>query len=171
MIQTQEISGKNPLPAAFVFVDTEIGRIGMAEEDSVLTHLFFQREKSPVGGIERWTPLLRRTADEIGEYLLGKRRSFDIPLRLIGTEFQRLVWEALRTIPYGETRTYREIAEQIGHPKAYRAVGMANHRNPVAVIVPCHRVIGADGSLTGFGGGLPVKQKLLDLEQRGLNTF
>jgi methylated-DNA-[protein]-cysteine S-methyltransferase len=82
-----------------------------------------------------------------------------------GTEFQQLVWKALQTIPYGETRSYRDIAEQIGRPKLCRAVGMANHRNPITIIIPCHRVIGADGSLTGYGGGLPLKQQLLNLEK------
>ena len=150
------------------FIDTTIGRIGIAEEDQCLTHLFFHDKKSPAGAVEKWTPLLRETAQEIKEYLTGKRREFDIPLRLTGTDFQRSVWNVLQTIPYGETRSYREIAEQIGNAKACRAVGMANHWNPIAIIVPCHRVIGSDGTLTGFGGGLPLKERLLQLEGRGI---
>ena len=148
------------------FIETTIGPLGIAEEDQLLTHLFFRQAKAPEGAILKWTPFLRSVAKEITEYLSGKRKEFDIPLKLCGTDFQRSVWNALLTIPYGETRSYRDIAEQIGNPNACRAVGMANHRNPVAIIVPCHRVIGADGSLTGFGGGLELKQQLLDLEQR-----
>lgn len=102
---------------------------------------------------------------ELDEYFQGLRKTFDIPLRLQGTPFQKKVWAALQAIPYGETRSYKDIAEAIGHPKAYRAVGMANNANPVFIIVPCHRVIGADGSLTGYGGGLPMKKALLSLEK------
>jgi len=149
-------------------IETKIGRIGIAEEDQFLTHLFFQQKKSPVGApdsiTERCTPFLREVAQELKEYLNGQRKEFNLSLKLHGTDFQRSVWEALLTIPYGKTRSYRDIAEQIGKAKACRAVGMANHWNPIAIIVPCHRVIGADGSLTGFGGGLALKQQLLELE-------
>lgn len=102
---------------------------------------------------------------ELDEYFQGKRKNFDIPLRTHGTPFQEKVWAALRAIPYGEVRSYKEVAEAIGHPKAYRAVGMANNANPIFIIVPCHRVIGSDGSLTGYGGGLPMKKALLSLEK------
>ena len=102
---------------------------------------------------------------ELDEYFQGKRKNFDIPLRTHGTPFQEKVWVALRAIPYGEVRSYKEVAEAIGHPKAYRAVGMANNANPIFIIVPCHRVIGSDGSLTGYGGGLPMKKALLALER------
>ena len=141
-----------------------MGHIGIAEEGQFLTHLFFQQAKSPADAVEKCTPFLRKIAKEIEEYLSGKRKNFNIPLKLYGTDFQISVWEALLTIPYGETRSYREVAEQIGNVKACRAVGMANHRNPIAIIVPCHRVIGADGSLTGFAGGLALKRYLLELE-------
>lgn len=103
---------------------------------------------------------------ELDEYFQGKRKTFDIPLRTHGTAFQEKVWAALRAIPYGEVRSYKEVAEAIGHPKAYRAVGMANNANPIFIIVPCHRVIGSDGSLTGYGGGLPMKKALLSLEKK-----
>ena len=103
---------------------------------------------------------------ELDEYFQGKRKTFDIPLRTHGTAFQEKVWAALRAIPYGEVRSYKEVAEAIGHPKAYRAVGMANNANPLFIIIPCHRVIGADGSLTGYGGGLPMKKALLMLEKK-----
>lgn len=102
---------------------------------------------------------------ELDEYFQGKRKTFDIPLRTHGTPFQEKVWAALRAIPYGEVRSYKEVAEAIGHPKAYRAVGMANNANPIFIIVPCHRVIGSDGSLTGYGGGLSMKRALLSLEK------
>ena len=147
------------------FIDTKIVKIGIAEEGEHLTHLFFGNEKSPENAVEKWTPFLRKVAKEIEEYLSGKRKKFDIPLKLRGTDFQLSVWHALLTIPYGETRSYRDIAEQVGNARACRAVGMANNRNPIAIIVPCHRVIGADGSLIGFGGGLKLKQQLLELEQ------
>lgn len=103
---------------------------------------------------------------ELDEYFQGRRKTFDFPCRTQGTAFQEKVWAALREIPYGETRSYRDIAEAIGHPKAYRAVGMANNANPLFIIIPCHRVIGADGSLTGYGGGLPMKKALLMLEKK-----
>jgi methylated-DNA-[protein]-cysteine S-methyltransferase len=103
---------------------------------------------------------------QLEDYFCGNRTGFDVALDVGGTEFRRLVWKALCAIPYGETRTYGQIARAIGQPRAARAVGLANNRNPVAIIVPCHRVIGADGSLTGYGGGLPRKRKLLDLEAR-----
>jgi len=111
--------------------------------------------------------VLARVRRQLIEYFDGTRRDFDVPLDLIGTPFQRLAWQALRAIPFGETRTYREQAVAIGRPGAARAVGAANARNPVPVIVPCHRVIGADGSLTGFAGGLARKRALLEHEARG----
>jgi methylated-DNA-[protein]-cysteine S-methyltransferase len=108
--------------------------------------------------------------EQLAEYFAGERQTFDVPLAMEGTEFQRAVWSALREIPYGETTSYGELARRLGRPEASRAVGAANGSNPIAVIVPCHRVIGADGSLTGFGGGLERKRTLLDLE-RGVLTL
>ena len=102
--------------------------------------------------------------EQLEQYFAGERREFDLNLELAGPAFHQHVWEALTTIPYGETRSYGEIAAQVGDPGAARAVGFANGRNPIAIVVPCHRVIGADGSLTGYGGGLPRKRHLLDLE-------
>lgn len=103
-------------------------------------------------------------ARQLEEYLAGHRRQFDLPLDLRGTEFQKRCWQELLKIPYGETRSYADIARAIGNPAAVRAVGLANGQNPIAIIVPCHRVIGSDGSLTGYGGGLETKRKLLELE-------
>jgi len=108
--------------------------------------------------------------DQLDEYFAGHRREFSFPLDLRGTGFQLACWHALLEIPYGETRSYREIAEAIGHPHAYRAVGMSNNRNPVAIVVPCHRVIASSGSLCGYGGGLDIKRKLLDMEQASLHS-
>jgi methylated-DNA-[protein]-cysteine S-methyltransferase len=143
--------------------------IVIAEEDNAVAGVFFGR-KVPAGFPEDFskteTPLIKKTAAQIGEYLESKRKKFDLPLVLHGTEFQKTVWGALQTIPYGETRSYKDIAVLAGSPKAFRAVGMANNRNPVSIIIPCHRVIGSNGDLVGYGGGLPVKKFLLELEQR-----
>lgn len=117
------------------------------------------------GAERRETPVIAQAHRELEEYFTGKRQVFSVPLSVSGTPFQERVWEALRTIPYGETRTYGQIAVQIGRPTASRAVGMANHRNPIAILIPCHRVIGADGTLTGYGGGLDVKEFLLEWER------
>jgi methylated-DNA-[protein]-cysteine S-methyltransferase len=151
---------------SLLYFETAIGRLGLVENGGAVTNVFFRSEKAPPDTQEHSTPLLRRVARQIEEYLNGRRTEFDLPLQPEGTEFQRAVWKALQTIPYGETRSYRDIAEQIDSPKACRAVGMANHRNPITIIIPCHRVIGTDGSLTGYGGGLKLKQQLLDLEKR-----
>lgn len=110
--------------------------------------------------------LIKRTYLQLMEYFEGKRTTFDVPIRLDGTSFQTKVWEELRKIPYGETRSYGEIAKQVGVPKGARAVGGANHNNPVLIIVPCHRVIGSSGALVGFGAGIPVKELLLKLENQ-----
>ena len=108
--------------------------------------------------------MLRQCEEELTAYFAGTLRTFSVPLQPVGTPFQLSVWEALRQIPYGETRTYAQIAEAIGNPKACRAVGMANNRNPISILIPCHRVIGAGGALVGYGGGLEVKKFLLALE-------
>lgn len=156
------------------FVDTSIGRIGIAENGKAVTGLWFAgKTDSGMAGSSKVnlqqaklaeTPLLKEAAAQLKEYFGGTRREFDLPLALEGTAFQRAVWEALLTIPYGETRSYGQIAQNIGNPKACRAVGMANNRNPIAIIVPCHRVIGASGKLVGYGGGLDIKERLLALE-------
>jgi methylated-DNA-[protein]-cysteine S-methyltransferase len=114
--------------------------------------------------------LFVEVVDQLNSYFAGKRETFDLPLVVAGTAFQKKVWTALESIPYGETISYKELAERIGRPRAIRAVGAANGANPIPIIIPCHRVIGNDGSLTGFGGGLPLKKKLLELESRQL-TF
>ena len=118
----------------------------------------------PVDNSERETELIKETYNQLNEYFEKKRRKFDIPIKLHGSEFQNKVWNALCTIPYGETCTYKDIAKKIGNIKAVRAVGGANNKNPIMIIVPCHRVIGANGSLVGFGAGVEVKRYLLTLE-------
>jgi methylated-DNA-[protein]-cysteine S-methyltransferase len=108
---------------------------------------------------------------EVEQYFAGERRAFTFPLDLRGTDFQLKCWRALLDIPYGETRTYADIARAVGQPRGFRAVGLANNRNPIAIVVPCHRVIASDGTLCGYGGGLDIKQKLLDLEARSSGLF
>ncbi len=116
-------------------------------------------------------PVLVQTERELSEYLSGRRKQFTIPLDMRGTRFQNDVWSALLAIPFGETRTYGELATQLGNPRATRAVGAANGRNPISIVVPCHRVIGSSGKLTGFAGGLETKARLLDLEKGGVVAF
>ncbi|NLA87786.1 MAG: methylated-DNA--[protein]-cysteine S-methyltransferase [Clostridiales bacterium] len=139
-----------------------VGTLYLAEENGALTDLRFR----PIPNAEeRETPLLKRAAAQLDEYFCGKRRAFDLPLEAQGTAFQKAVWSALRDIPYGETRSYKDIACAVGKPTACRAVGSANNKNPISVIIPCHRVVGSGGSLTGYDGGLDIKQALLELEK------
>lgn len=140
------------------------GQLKIEYEDGSVTGL--ARTEEPVSAAGR-TALTDRVFQQITEYLDGARRTFDFPYLLRGTQFQQKVWRALLNIPYGETRTYSQIAAAVGSPKAARAVGMANHQNPILIAIPCHRVIGADGSLTGYGGGLDMKEALLELERTG----
>ncbi len=145
-------------------LETPIGQLGIAENGSGITDIFlYGAEKAP---LNEETPLLQRAVQELREYFAGRRKNFDLPLALHGTPFQLADWAALQTIPYGETKSYRQIAERIGSPKACRAVGGANNRNPVMIVVPCHRVIGAGGSLVGYGCGLEAKRFLLELEKK-----
>lgn len=143
--------------------DTPLGRMGLAEEDGAVVRLYLPGDGVP-RILPRETALLAEGRRQLLDYLAGARRDFDLPIRLEGTAFQRQVWAALREIPYGEIRSYGQIAAAVGRPKAARAVGMANHSNPVPILIPCHRVIGADGRLTGYGGGLDLKRRLLELE-------
>ncbi len=129
-----------------------------------LVRIWFGRHEGSLCRPRPENPVLGQTARQLDSYFAGELRYFDLPLRPEGTPFQLRVWEELRRIPYGETRSYREVARAIGSPEAVRAVGAANGQNPIPIVVPCHRVIGANGKLTGFGGGLDVKRLLLDLE-------
>jgi methylated-DNA-[protein]-cysteine S-methyltransferase len=149
------------------YYNTKIGRIGIEENGTAITKLDFINKDVQEEIIEKnETALLKEAIKQLNEYLDGKRSSFDLQLEPKGTEFQRKVWNALKEIPYGETRSYGEIAKVIGNEKASRAVGMANNKNPIAIIVPCHRVIGANGKLVGYAGGLDIKEKLLNLEKK-----
>ena len=144
-------------------VDTPFGPM-VLEGEETLTRLWLPNALPDNRGREEESPLLRAARTQLLEYLSGARRSFDLPLDPAGTAFQRSVWEALRAIPYGQTRTYGEIAAAVGRPRAVRAVGKANHVNPLPIFIPCHRVVGKNGALTGYAGGLDLKSALLALE-------
>jgi methylated-DNA-[protein]-cysteine S-methyltransferase len=153
----------------FTRITSPVGTLKLVATDSALVAVAWRDQGAgqvPVHeAVEaRSHPVLDAASGQLGEYFAGTRQEFDLPLQFMGTDFQRRAWEALLTIPFGETRTYADMARQIGQPTAVRAVGAANGRNPLSIIVPCHRVIGASGALTGFGGGLDAKAKLLALE-------
>ena len=148
------------------FYTFPIGRIGIAADDGGICGVFFSTEAPPEGFEQAETPMIKKAAGQLGEYFEGRRKEFDLPLHLGGTEFQAAVWRALMTIPAGETRSYKDIAIMVGNPGASRAVGMANNRNPVAIIVPCHRAIAKSGKLAGYAGGLAAKEYLLALETK-----
>jgi len=144
--------------------DFPVGRFYIGEEDGAITDVAM---RSVGNAIEKETPLIISAAEMLREYFDGKRKSFEgLPLRAEGTVFQKKAWDALMEIPYGQTRTYKEQAEAVGNVKACRAVGAANGKNPISIIVPCHRVIGSDKSLTGYAGGIDVKKALLELERK-----
>ena len=144
----------------FCYMNSPIGVLEIVENGQAITGISFGNS----GQREERTALLEEAVRQLEEYFGGRRKEFDLPLDPVGTAFQKQVWEELKKIPYGETRSYGQLAKAIGNPKACRAVGMANHRNPIPIIVPCHRVIGADGTLTGYAGGLAIKRILLELE-------
>lgn len=150
------------------FIESPVGPLFLAASAQGLHAIEFRENRHPVKRGESWQEgdniVLRTTRKQLDEYFTGKRKTFDLPLSPTGTDFQRLVWMTLATIPYGNTISYAQLAARVGKPTAMRAVGSANGRNPLPIVLPCHRVIGADGSLTGFGGGLPTKQFLLKLE-------
>ncbi len=157
----------------YTTLDSPIGELLLVGDDNALRHLSMQDGRKPIEISDDWERDDERFADaaaQLREYFEGERTEFDIPLEMDGSEFQVRVWNALREIPYGATISYGELARRIGRPTAARGVGMANGSNPISVIVPCHRVIGADGSLTGYGGGLENKRTLLDLERGALLT-
>ncbi len=146
------------------FYETKIGKIGIAENGSAITSLYYSKDILPDDINIEETPLLKAAAQQLTAYFSGEQKSFTLPLAPTGTEFQQKVWKVLLTIPYGETWSYKKVAESIGNPKASRAVGMANNKNPIAIMIPCHRVIGANGKLVGYAGGLDLKEQLLELE-------
>ncbi|MFP3879355.1 MAG: methylated-DNA--[protein]-cysteine S-methyltransferase [Dehalococcoidia bacterium] len=163
--------------------ETEIGELVLGSFGGKLCLLGFGGKKMrravdasirrglDAGFVERDDEILEKTRKQVDEYLTGNREEFDIPLLMVGTDFQRGVWKALMKVPYGVTSTYGQIAQDIGSPKAVRAVGNASSANPISIIVPCHRIIGSNGQLVGYGGGLSVKKRLLKLEQRDTSSW
>lgn len=154
-------------------IDSPYGALTLVAEDGVLCGLYMtdQRHRPPEESFgARDERPFAGAEEQLAAYFAGELKEFGLPLRLTGTPFQRTVWDQLRKIPYGETRTYGQLADALGNPAASRAVGLANGRNPIGIVVPCHRVIGASGGLTGYGGGLERKQRLLDFE-RGSALF
>lgn len=148
----------------FTTVNTPIGNISIVCENSFITNIAFGVDFPDA--VKGASPLLDVAVSQLSEYFEGKRKNFDLPLKFYGTEFQNRVWRELQNIPYGKTISYKELAEKTGNIKACRAVGMANNKNPIPIIIPCHRVVGSNGNLTGYAGGLDVKKFLLDLEQQ-----
>jgi methylated-DNA-[protein]-cysteine S-methyltransferase len=158
-------------PHVCTHVTSPVGRLTLVATDRGLSAILWENDRPTrvrvtIAGQDRTHPLLLEAERQLAEYFAGHRQRFTLPLDPSGTAFQRDVWDALATIPFGETRSYSQIAAQIGRPQAVRAVGAANGRNPLSIVVPCHRVIGSTGALTGFAGGLDVKARLLALERR-----
>ena len=154
---------------SYMYLASPVGQLKLVANEQALVAVLWENENPKRVRLaelleEAQHPVLLETARQLNEYFAGQRRQFDLPLDFEGTDFQQKVWQALLSIPFGETRSYKQIAEQIGNPKAVRAVGAANGKNPISIIAPCHRVIGSDGTLTGYGGGLPRKRALLALE-------
>ena len=165
------------LPLHFEEISSPVGRLRLTASDTALVGIWFEQGRDGARAYPELkrggSPLLDRVRAQLDEYFSGRRREFDLPLDPRGTEFQRRVWQRLLLIPYGETTTYGALATQLGDAKASRAVGLANGSNPIPIVIPCHRVIGADGSLTGYGGGLPAKRWLLahEAENAGLTLL
>jgi len=149
------------------YYQTDIGLIRIVEKDEAITQVSFANSQA-LDIMIKETALIKQTIQQINEYLKGERKVFTIKIAPEGTAFQKEVWEQLLKIPYGETKSYQWVATEIGNKKACRAVGMANNRNPIVLLIPCHRVIGANGKLVGYGGGLDIKQRLLNIEKQHL---
>jgi methylated-DNA-[protein]-cysteine S-methyltransferase len=151
--------------------ESPVGELMLVANDKGLSGLFFGRDRKKLSASVKFEedakhPMLQKAVKQLTEYFAGKRREFDLPLAPMGTVFQQKAWKQLCKIPYGQTISYGEQAKRLGDAKKARAVGMANNRNPIGIIVPCHRVVGASGSLVGFGGGLKAKEFLLNLEKK-----
>jgi methylated-DNA-[protein]-cysteine S-methyltransferase len=160
----------------YKLIESPIGRLKLVATDDGLAAVLWENERAHrvrlnIEARDERHPVLVETERQLSEYFTGRRKTFTLTLDMAGTPFQRKVWDALRTIPFGETRSYGQIARQIGSPNAVRAVGAANGRNPVSIVTPCHRVIGSTGKLTGFAGGLDVKARLLALEGAKTESF
>lgn len=149
----------------FKAVESPVGILSIGAENGFITELHFGRLSS---SSNLSSPLLNAAAVQLSEYFSGMRRVFELPVKFSGTDFQNRVWTELCKIPYGNVISYKALAEKVGNPKAYRAVGMANNKNPIPIIVPCHRVIGSDGSMTGYASGIHIKKLLLELESQNI---
>ena len=152
----------------FWMFESPVGPIALAAEEGALVRLYLPNTPTP-RLMPHKTPLMERAEEQLMEYFRGERQGFDLPIAPQGTEFQAQVWKALGEIPYGQTRSYGEIARRVDYPKGFRAVGMANHRNPLPILIPCHRVVGSGGKLTGYAGGVELKRRLLELEKKFAN--
>ena len=148
------------------YYEFNIGKIGIAEYEGKITNLFFESDKLPEIMIVSETNILKEAAKQLGSFLSGELKEFSLPLAPTGTDFMKKVWKSLCEIPYGNVASYKEIAIKVGSPKAARAVGLANNRNPIPIFIPCHRVVGSDGSLVGYRGGIALKEQLLLIEKR-----
>jgi methylated-DNA-[protein]-cysteine S-methyltransferase len=160
------------MPCEYTLMPSPVGQLTLVARDDKLSAILWECERANrvrLGELREANdcPVLLETEHQLQEYFAGTRSTFELELDFTGTDFQKQVWQALLTIPFGETRSYSQIARQIGNPNAVRAVGAANGRNPISIIAPCHRVIGASGGLTGFAGGLAAKRYLLALEGTG----
>jgi methylated-DNA-[protein]-cysteine S-methyltransferase len=159
---------------AYCHLESPLGTLLLASADAGLCEINFPANGKPARADSEWqedASALREPIRELRAYFCGELEGFDLPLAPVGTAFQHKVWDELLNIPYGETISYGELANRIGNPNASRAVGLANGSNPIPIIIPCHRVIGSNGKLTGYGGGLPIKEKLLALEKRQLRLL
>ena len=161
---------------AYKTMESPVGKLKLVASDEGLVAVLWQNDRPSrvrIGDLveDDRHPVLLKAERQLGEYFAGKRKEFSVSLDMRGTPFQKNVWEALLAIPFDETRSYGQLAKQLGNPNATRAVGAANGRNPLPIIVPCHRVIGSTGKLTGFGGGLDTKAHLLNIEEKGSNLF
>lgn len=161
---------------AYKVIESPIGKLKLVSSDKGLVAILWENDSPRRVRLselveDKQHPVIVETERQLGEYFSGKRKAFSVALDMRGTRFQKDVWEALLAIPFGETRSYGQLAKQLGNPRATRAVGAANGRNPISIIVPCHRVIGSSGKLTGFAGGLETKVHLLSLEERGEKLF
>jgi methylated-DNA-[protein]-cysteine S-methyltransferase len=159
---------------SYAVLDSPIGQLTLAADDAGLHRILFAEEKCPAQPDPVWrrdSAPLEEPIRQLLAYFAGELEAFDLPLAPLGTPFQQKVWQLLCEIPYGETISYGELARRVGNPNACRAVGLANGSNPIPIVIPCHRVIGGNGKLTGYGGGLPLKEKLLGLERRQLRLL
>ena len=150
----------------YAYMATPVGMLTIAEEDGFITNIAFGQRT--FDGILGENALICKAKAQLEEYFAGTRKDFDLPLDMKGTDFQKRVWSALTAVPYGRTASYKDIARMVDSPKGFRAVGMANNRNPIVIVVPCHRIVGANGSMTGYAGGIEAKEFLLELEKKNI---